>query len=407
MRDDPVAIDNLKTLVLKSTLKILSSRTKSPSLTEENARLGIQLLNCVRILTRILPYVYESDAARAWEEEVFWQPQQMSTFQKYAKDVGDYLEPQENLGVQLVDALLELLFYTGFTLPWSDTPPQDSRKGQITYGLWQSGIACDTTVITTRELESRRTEIMQLILVLESKGIYVGPGEYINTEVQAVQHIVQHPDKRRVQALLCSLLNTIIKYHPDSWLPFDPRNPQGDSWRELHVRTCLQFLLVNILNRAPWRDEGRDKNEFRLQFSYLHKPTHFQFLADGIFKILRQPLEPSANVLSMGLKSSALASEMVLLLWETIYTNKKYRQYIVKSGRALDLMVLLMYYSKESQMEGIGRVCVFCLQTLSAEPSFGQSLNRSFDAHNTLPVSIQVKNFHGQYSDYFITVSEI
>jgi len=407
MRDDPVAIDNLKTLILKSTLKILSYRSKSLSLSEENARLGIQLLNCVRILTRILPYVYEADAVRAWEEEVFWQPQQASTFRKYAKDVSEYLVAEDSLGAQLVDALLELLFYTGFTLPWSDTIAQDGRKGQITYGLWQSGIACDTTVLTTRELESRRTEILQLILVLESKGLYLDPGQYINTEVQAVQHIVQHHDKKRVQALLCSLLNTIIKYHPDSWLGFDPRSPQGDSLRELHVKTCLQFLLINMLNRAPWRDEGRDKNEFRLQFSYLHKPTHFQFLADGIFKILRQPLEPSANVLSMGLKSSALASEMILLLWEAIYTNKKYRQYITKSGRALDLMVLLLYYAKESQMEGVGRVCVFCLQTLSAEPSFGQSLNRSFDAHNTLPVSIQVKNFHGQYSDYFITVSNI
>jgi len=95
---------------------------------------------------------------------------------------------------------------------------------------------------------------------------------------------------------------------------------------------------------------------------------------------------------------------MVLFLWESLYTNRKYLHYVVESGRALDLMVLLTYYAKESQMEGIGRVCVFCLQTLSAEPSFGQLLNRSFDAHDTLPSSIQIKNFHGKYSDYFIMV---
>jgi len=106
----------------------------------------------------------------------------------------------------------------------------------------------------------------------------------------------------------------------------------------------------------------------------------------------------------MGQKASNWAPEMILFLWESLYTNRKYLHYVVESGRALDLMVLLIYYAKESQMEGIGRVCIFCLQTLSAEPTFGQLLNRNFDAHDTLPSNIQIKNFHGKYSDYFITV---
>ena len=95
---------------------------------------------------------------------------------------------------------------------------------------------------------------------------------------------------------------------------------------------------------------------------------------------------------------------MILLLWEALYTNRKFLHYIIESGRALDLLVLLIYYAKESQMEGIGRVCVFCMQTMSAELSFGQMLNRPFEAHNALPQSIQIKNFHGKYSDYFISV---
>jgi len=290
MRDDPAALDNLKTLVLKTTLRILNFRFQSPSLSDESAGQGLQLLNCVRILTRVLPYVYEADATRAWEEEVFWQLQPSGTFQQYDKNAAENVDPKENLGTQLVGVLLELLFYTGFTLPWPDMDLQEERLGQVTYGLWQSGIACDTTVLTSKEYETRRTEIMQLILVLESKSIYLGANEYITHEVQAIQCIVKHHDKRRVQALLCSLLNTIIKYHPESWLPFDPRNPQGDSWREVHVKTCLHLLLINMLNRAPWDESGKERNEFRLQFSYLHKPKHFQFLADGIFKILRQPV---------------------------------------------------------------------------------------------------------------------
>lgn len=96
---------------------------------------------------------------------------------------------------------------------------------------------------------------------------------------------------------------------------------------------------------------------------------------------------------------------MVLLLWEALYSNKKYLHYVVETGRALDLIVLLLYHANESRMDGIGRVCVFCLQTLSAEPAFGKLLDRPFDAHDTLPASIQIKNFHGKYSDYVFKVS--
>lgn len=95
---------------------------------------------------------------------------------------------------------------------------------------------------------------------------------------------------------------------------------------------------------------------------------------------------------------------MIMLLWEALYTNRKFLNYVVDSGRALDLVVMLIYYAKDSHMEGIGRICVFCLQTLSAHAHFGQLLNRPFDVHDTLPLSIQIQNFHGKYADYFITV---
>lgn len=402
MRDDNVAFENLKTLVLRATIQMIKLRNHASSLSEENSRTGTMVLNCVRILTRVLPYVYESDDSRRWEETAFSRVQDAAFYESYTRGASAYMKSDQSLIEQLIDTSLDLLFYTGFTLPWPDANSHDRKQAQASYGLWQSGIACDTTVVSSKELESRRTEIMRLLLALESKPIYVSPGEYIDYGVHAVQCITRHHDKRRIQSLLCSLFNTIIKYHPDSWLPFDPRNPQGDNIRETHVKVCLHFLLINLLNRAPWEEGGKDKNEFRLQFSYLHKPKHFQFLADGIFKILRRPLEASANMLSMAQRSVGWTPEMIILQWEALFTNRKYMHYVIDSGRALDLMVLLIFYAKEAHMEGIGRVCIFCLQTLSAHANFGELLNRPFEAHDTLPMSIQVKNFHGRYADYFI-----
>ena len=233
MRDDPKAIDNLKTLVLKTTLLLIRHRYLAHSLSEEGSKAGTEVLNCVRVLSRVLPYIYESDALRAWEASVFWGPISLEEVEKYAQKVPEYVEGGESLGSQLVHALVDLLFYTGFTLPWPDADIQDGRKGTVSYGLWQSGIACDTTIITSREYESRRTEILQLLLTLESKSIYVSPSklrsstpyllradqppdEYIYSNIEAVGCIVTLRDKRRVQSLLCSLLNTVylsIMYH--------------------------------------------------------------------------------------------------------------------------------------------------------------------------------------------------
>lgn len=180
MRDDSQCVENLKTLILKTALALVKHRKLASSLSENDSKTGTEVLNCVRILTRVLPYVYECDSLRAWEDSFFWERQNIREYGKYASGVSDYLDDQQCLGMQVVQALVELLFYTGFTLPWPDQDAQGERKGSISYGLWQSGIACDTTVITSKELESKRTEILQLLLTLESKSIYITPSEHRN-----------------------------------------------------------------------------------------------------------------------------------------------------------------------------------------------------------------------------------
>jgi hypothetical protein len=50
-------------------------------------------------------------------------------------------------------------------------------------------------------------------------------------------------------------------------------------------------------------------------------------------------------------------------------------------------------------------MCIFVLQTLSVEPQFGKSLNKTFEGQESLPTSIRIPNFHGTYADYLITVS--
>jgi hypothetical protein len=99
---------------------------------------------------------------------------------------------------------------------------------------------------------------------------------------------------------------------------------------------------------------------------------------------------------------------MIMLFWEALQCNKRFRSFIIDTDRAHDFVVLVLYYAidqrNDPSKQGLVRMCVFVLQTLSVEPQFGKSLNKTFEGQESLPPSIRIPNFHGTYADYVITV---
>lgn len=98
-----------------------------------------------------------------------------------------------------------------------------------------------------------------------------------------------------------------------------------------------------------------------------------------------------------------------MLFWEALQCNKRFRSFIIDTDRAHDFVVLVLYYAIDQRTDptkqGLVRMCIFVLQTLSVEPQFGKSLNKTFEGQESLPTSIRIPNFHGTYADYLITVS--
>ncbi|SLM39067.1 Hid-1, partial [Lasallia pustulata] len=60
-------------------------------------------------------------------------------------------------------------------------------------------------------------------------------------------------------------------------------------------------------------------------------------------------------------------------------------------------------YKTDATRQGIVRMCVFVLQTMSVEAAFGKNLNNKFEAQETLPPSIRLQNFKGTYADFLIS----
>ncbi|MCJ1369977.1 hypothetical protein MMC20_001189 [Loxospora ochrophaea] len=415
-RTRDTSLANLETLILAVTSRLFVLR-HHPSFPDPEIAPEKDALNCIRVLTRILPFLYEADNLEAWEDKFFWGARRKRTrrgqisksevlFDESLPD-GDQQGDDEDfedvkpLAEELIDTLVDLLFYAGFTLPTIER-----SKHKVTYAIWQSGVGCNTPMSSSKELENNRTEILRLLLTLSSKAMYMPANTLPVKGVKAITYIATCPDKQVVLSTLCSLLNTTLKFNPATWrVPYDHvvfKDP-----KQVLVAYCLQLLLVIILYPIP--EEGRGplpKNYFRHFLGRLHRPQDFQFIVDGMTRMLNQPLQATSSYLPGSQKSLKWAPEMIMLFWETLQCNKRFRSFIIDTGRGHDFSILVLFYAIEYRTDptkqGVVRMCVFVLQTLSTEENFGKGLNTKFEGQDSLPVSIRIENFSGTYADFII-----
>lgn len=201
-----------------------------------------------------------------------------------------------------------------------------------------------------------------------------------------------------------------MKYNPASWrVPYNTlvfKDP-----KQILVTYSLQFLLVTILYPIPEASGEAQKNWFRHFLGRIHRPQDFQFIVDGMTRILNQPLQANASYIPGTQSSIRFAPEMIMLFWEITQCNKRFRSFIVDTERAHDFIILILFYALEykndASKQGVVRMCAFLLQTLSVEKNFGVNLNKHFEAQETLPPVIRIQNFKGTYADFLIQVSRL
>ncbi len=183
-RDNNLA--NLETLILAVSSRLCVLRSH-PSFPDPELAPERDALNCIRVLTRLLPFLYEADNLEAWEDQFFWAARrkrsrkgQLVRSEVIFDEADPEQTPTENepefeqakpLAEEIIDTLIDLLFFSEFTLP--KTP---AGKNKVTYAIWQSGVGCNTPVASTKEFESNRTEILRLLLTFASKSMYMSAG---------------------------------------------------------------------------------------------------------------------------------------------------------------------------------------------------------------------------------------
>ncbi|KAK4105076.1 hypothetical protein N658DRAFT_493184 [Parathielavia hyrcaniae] len=408
------ALENLESLIQVVTARLFILRNH-PSFPDPELAPDREALNCVRVLTRVLPFVYEQEGLQQWEDQLFWSPRRRPTRKSSianevlfdggqvvsAMPLGDEFEDAKPLGEELIDALLDLLFFSDLTVPRS---PQGKPK--VTYAIWQSGVGCNTSIPTTKDQEGNRCEILRLLLTLASRSMYLSPSMLPQQGIKALTYICTCSDKQVVLSVLCSLLNTTLKYNPASWrVPYNAlvfKDP-----KEILVTYTLQFLLVTLLYPIPEQHGGMTpKNTYRHFLGRLHRPQDFQFVVDGMTRVLNQPLQANSSYIPGAQPPARFAPEIIMLFWEITQCNKRFRSFIVDTERAHDFIILILFYALEYKTDlsrqGVVRMCAFLLQTLSVEKNYGVNLNKSFQAQDTLPPAIRIAGFRGTYGDFLI-----
>ncbi|KAI2608394.1 high-temperature-induced dauer-formation protein-domain-containing protein [Hypoxylon fragiforme] len=407
------AIENLETLVLAVTSRLFILR-HHPSFPDPEFAPERDALNCIRILTRVLPYLYEVDHLQGWESKFFWGTRRKRTrrstianeilFDEGQEDVKpptDEFEDAKPLAEELIDTLVDLLFFSDLTVP-----KQPHGKPKVTYAIWQSGVGCNTAVPTTKEYENNRCEILRLLLTLASQSMYTSPNILPTKGTRALTYLCTCPDKQVVLSVLCSLLNTTLKYNPASWrVPYNTlmfKDP-----KEILITYTLQFLLIVLLYPIPEPATGSaPKNFYRHFLGRLHRPQDFQFIVDGMTRILYQPIQANISYIPGTQATARFSPEIIMLFWEVTQCNKRFRSFMIDTQRAHDFLILVLFYATEykadASKQGVVRMCAFLLQTLSVEKNFGINLNKHFEGQDTLPPVIRIPGFKGTYADFLV-----
>lgn len=230
------ALSNFETLLLSITSRLIILKNH-PSFPDPELAPARDALNCIRILTRVLPFIYEAEQLGEWEEEFFWTRRKKKTRQAQiaaevlfdeaqAEETQDGASPRSSnyeyvkpLAEELIDTLLDLSFYTSFTIPHLST-----ASTKVSHSIWQSGVGCNTSMGSNKDLENNRCEIIRLLLTITGKAMYISPSKYYFLVtlrlltllgvlpvqgVKAITYITTCHDKQTVLTLLCSLLNTV------------------------------------------------------------------------------------------------------------------------------------------------------------------------------------------------------
>lgn len=248
---------NLLRFVSLKILFITNHLVRETLPTEELESYLVQLLVCVRILTKIMPW-YLGDRSKK-STDVFWSRRGDHIFGSPLTEEDD-LPP---LGLLLTRCLVKLMFIEGFTISVRNSP------GSLTHFLWENGISTQdfSYHIQSPRIDSNRLEILNLLLSICSSDLYQ-PNDFISERHQTINKFLfclttMTPEYDLI-CLVASLMNLICRYcsnHEDeTTVPYQDLGYKQNHHQHLpHLRTSLVLSSLQFLNLMCFNSWNRSE----------------------------------------------------------------------------------------------------------------------------------------------------
>uniref|UniRef100_A0A452TT82 HID1 domain containing n=1 Tax=Ursus maritimus TaxID=29073 RepID=A0A452TT82_URSMA len=371
------------------------------------------VLNCSRLLTRVLPYIFEDPDWRGF----FW-----STVPGAGRAGGE--EEDENarpLAESLLLAIADLLFCPDFTVQSHRRSTVDSAEDVHSLDsceyIWEAGVGFAHSPQPNYIHDVNRMELLKLLLTCFSEAMYLPPAPDSGGTNPWVQFFCS-TENRHALPLFTSLLNTVCAYDPVGYgIPYN--HLLFSDYREPLVEEAAQVLIVTLdhdsaTSTSPTvdgtttgtamddTDPPGPENLFVNYLSRIHREEDFQFILKGIARLLSNPL--LQTYLPNSTKKIQFHQELLVLFWKLCDFNKKFLFFVLKSSDVLDILVPILYFLNDARADhsrvGLMHIGVFILLLLSGERNFGVRLNKPYSVR--VPMDIPV--FTGTHADLLIVV---
>ncbi|XP_014282156.1 protein HID1 isoform X1 [Halyomorpha halys] len=386
------APSNLATLCYKAVEKMVRAVDSSCRTQQEQ----LAVLNCARLLTRVLPYIFEDPEWRGF----FW------TSLPENSQSGDSGESVA-LAHSLLNAISDLLFCPDFTVASKKSGPDKAEDLQAIDSceyIWEAGVGFAHSPPHYTTYDAARTELLKLLLTCFSETMYQPPVDIQTAPNKWIQFFTSG-ENRHALPMFTSLLNTVCAYDPVGLgLPYNHLLFQDTS--EPLVDAALQILIVTLDHDTSQggvsNESNSTENLFINYLSRIHRDEDFGFVLRGFTRLLNNPLVQT--YLPNSTKKVQFHQELLVFFWKMCDYNKKFLYYVLKSSDVLEILVPILYHLNDSRADqsrvGLMHIGVFIILLLSGERNFGVRLNKPYTA--TIPMDIPV--FTGTHADLLITV---
>ncbi|XP_064439534.1 protein HID1 isoform X5 [Mirounga angustirostris] len=400
---------NLATLCYKAVEKLVQG-AESGCHSEKEKQI---VLNCSRLLTRVLPYIFEDPDWRGF----FW-----STVPGAGRAGGEGDDENARpLAESLLLAIADLLFCPDFTVQSHRRSTVDSAEDVHSLDsceyIWEAGVGFAHSPQPNYIHDVNRMELLKLLLTCFSEAMYLPPAPDGGGTNPWVQFFCS-TENRHALPLFTSLLNTVCAYDPVGYgIPYN--HLLFSDYREPLVEEAAQVLIVTLdhdraTSTSPTvdgtttgtamddMDPPGPENLFVNYLSRIHREEDFQFILKGIARLLSNPL--LQTYLPNSTKKIQFHQELLVLFWKLCDFNKKFLFFVLKSSDVLDILVPILYFLNDARADhsrvGLMHIGVFILLLLSGERNFGVRLNKPYSVR--VPMDIPV--FTGTHADLLIVV---